>query len=135
MQSDSRDDEQQAQAWELLYDRVRELLQPFGTESAVRKGDYWVHDENWGFRQHKIYVNNLDLLRPLIIMSLQEQLHDFPEWEIVVAIAIRGDGENWPDMGLTIRAHEIIDGLQRHYFPIEFRDLAYARSRPGTERD
>jgi hypothetical protein len=38
-------------------------------------------------------------------------------------------------MGLTIRDHEIIDGLQRQYFPREFQSIRYRGSRPGTERD
>jgi hypothetical protein len=38
-------------------------------------------------------------------------------------------------MGLTIRAHEIIDGLQREFFPKEFRIFSYEDARPGTERD
>jgi hypothetical protein len=38
-------------------------------------------------------------------------------------------------MGLTIRRHEIIDGLQRQYFPPAYRHFQYPGSRPGTERD
>jgi hypothetical protein len=38
-------------------------------------------------------------------------------------------------MGLTIRAHEIIDGLQRQYFPEPYRSFRYEGSRPGTEYD
>jgi hypothetical protein len=53
----------------------------------------------------------------------------------VVALYIRGGGENWPEMGLIIRGPEIIDGLQRQYFPAEYRNLAYEGSRPGTDRD
>jgi hypothetical protein len=32
-------------------------------------------------------------------------------------------------MGLYIRPHEIIDGLQRRYFPKEFQDIAYEGAR------
>jgi hypothetical protein len=60
---------------------------------------------------------------------------EFSKWEIMVAVSIPGPGELWPDMGLTVRSQEIIDGLQRGYFPVEFRDLAYEGSRPGTDRD
>ena len=38
-------------------------------------------------------------------------------------------------MGLTIRKHEIIDGLQRQYFPEEFQSFRYADSKPGTGFD
>jgi hypothetical protein len=38
-------------------------------------------------------------------------------------------------MGLYIRAHEIIDGLRREYFPEPYRSYQYDGSRPGTEDD
>jgi hypothetical protein len=91
--------------------------------------------DNIGTLQHKIYVNNLKLLRAQIIESLQRLLSDFPNWEIMVAISVPGIGDSWPDMGLTIRAHEIVDGLQRQYFPTEFRSLAYQGAKHGTDRD
>jgi hypothetical protein len=38
-------------------------------------------------------------------------------------------------MGLYIRPHEIIDALQRHYFPAEFQRLEYEGARRGTAHD
>ena len=87
------------------------------------------------FRRSEIYVNNLTLLKPPVIKSLQRVLADFPGWEIMVAVSVRGAGEAWPEMGLTIRAHEIVDGLQRQYFPKEFQNIEYEGSRRGTDRD
>jgi hypothetical protein len=75
------------------------------------------------------------MLRPPVVESLQRVLHEFPDWEIMVAVSVPGLGEAWPDMGITIRAHEIVDGLQRQYFPPEFRDIRYEGSRAGTDRD
>jgi hypothetical protein len=111
------------------------VLRQFGTEDYRRTADAWIDDDNIGTAQQKIYVLNLHLLRPRVIESLQKILLDYPDWEIMVAVSVPGLGEELPDMGLTIRAHEVIDGLQRQYFPQEFRSLAYASSRPGTERD
>lgn len=122
-------------SWEHLYDQVRQLLLQHGREDAFGRGDFWVHDDDWGSQQIKVYLNTLVLLHPEVISGLQRLLKGFAGWEIVVAVAIRGAGETWPDMGLTIRAHEIVDGLQRRYFPAEFRDIRYEGSRPGTERD
>lgn len=59
----------------------------------------------------------------------------YPGWEIVVAVVHRPNYKDWPKMGLYIRPHEIIDGLQRQYFPKEFRDIAYDGARRGTEND
>jgi hypothetical protein len=127
--------DEQTQVWEILYDRIRKLLQQFGTENFRRTADFWVHDDNWGTLQHKIYIRNLNLLRPPVVKLLQRLLSEFPDWEIMVAVSVPGDGEAWPDMGLTIRAHEIVDGLQRQYFPKEFQGLKYQGSRRGTDRD
>jgi hypothetical protein len=38
-------------------------------------------------------------------------------------------------MGISIRANEIVDDLQREYFPREFQGLAYAGSRRGSALD
>jgi hypothetical protein len=126
---------EQVATWEHLYHRVTDVLRRFGTEDAHQPGDYWVHDSYWGFPQVKIFVNNLALLKPPIVKLLQQILADFPAWEIMVAVSVRGSGEAWPDMGLTIHAHEIVDGLQRRYFPKEFQNIEYEGSRRGTDRE
>lgn len=131
----SIDDKKQIELWEHLYDRIQNVLEKFGEEDSIRQGDYWVHDNYWGRPQVKIYIHKLALLKPPIIELLQASLAEFPGWEIVVAVSVRGVGEVWPDMGLTIRQHEIVDGLQRQYFPKEFQNVGYAGSRPGTDRD
>jgi hypothetical protein len=79
--------------------------------------------------QHKLYVNNLDLLAPSVVKLLQNTLADFPDWEIVIAIDLSNKGHSWPNMGLTIRAHEIIDELQRQYFPPQFQGIRYEGTR------
>lgn len=125
----------QDKRWSLLYQKIRERLSQFGHEDACRRRDFWVDDRDVGYSQQKVYVNNLALLRPRVIKSLQALLGNFPSWEIMVAVSIPDSGENWPTMGLTIRAHEIIDGLQRQYFPKEFQTIEYEGSRRGTEHD
>jgi hypothetical protein len=129
------DEDIQDEAWERLYSNVRQLLNSFGTENFRQTADCWVDDDNIGTLQQKIYVRNLALLKPAVVKSLQRLLIDFPDWEIMVAVSVPGPGERWPDMGLTIRAHEIVDGLQRQYFPSEFQSLSYEGSRRGTETD
>jgi hypothetical protein len=120
----------------VLYARIQILLRQFGTEDFRPSADCWVDDDDIGTNQQKVYVRNLELLRPPIIKALQNLLTaGFSDWEIMVAVSVPVPGESWPDMGLTIRKQEIIDGLQRGYFPSEFRDIAYEGSRPGTDRD
>ena len=75
------------------------------------------------------------MLRPTVIAELQRLIKQFPGWEIEVTVAVRGHYDDWPRMGLYIRPHEIIDGLQRQYFPKEFQNIEYAGARRGTAYD
>src|ERR1041384_2141363 len=120
----------QAIEWKRLYADITKFLSKFGSEDSLGNADYWVLDDNWGTKQQKVFLSSLSMLEPTIISGLQHRLAEFPGWEIVVAVSLRGAGEGWPDMGLTIRSSEIIDGLQRSYFPNELRGLHYAGSRP-----
>src|SRR3954452_241616 len=122
---------QQERAWGVLHDRIQEILRRLGKESAVGAGDYWLLDDNWGPVQHKLYINNLKLLAPETIKELQDSLLGYPDWELVVAIDVLGAGESWPEMGLIIRPHEIVDDLRREHFPPEFQNIQYEGSRRG----
>ena len=99
-------DEEQIRVWEILYVRIKDTLDEFGREDWLGHGDYWIISDNWGTAQHKVYIDNLDLLAPSIVKLLQNILADFPDWEIVVAIDFKDKGLSWPNMGLTIRARE-----------------------------
>ncbi|WP_146617607.1 hypothetical protein [Rhodoplanes serenus] len=126
----------QAETFDRLIDRVGKLLEQFGRhDSLLEMGDYSIYGDYWGFPQVKVTVENLKLLRPDIVERLQGVVADFPGWEIVVAVAVPEHISDWPDMGLYIRPHEIIDGLQRQYFPAEYQTIEYAGSRRGTEQD
>lgn len=130
-----QENENQAHDWEALYEALLEEIGRHGTEGIEASADCFVVDENWGSLQQKIEVFNLKLLRPEIVRSLQLLLKSYPGWEIRIGVGMPNDASGWPLMGLTIRAHEIIDGLQRQYFPKEFQDIRYEGSRPGTEND
>lgn len=137
MTSDDPDEvpDEQERAWGDLYDQIQAVLSREGQEAAVGNGDYWLLDDNWGVLQHKIEVQNLRLLKPEIVRSLQTLLKEFRRWEIVVAVHVPDTENLWPPMGLIIRAHEIVDGLQRQFFPKEFQAYEYEGSRRGTDRD
>lgn len=127
--------DEQERAWESLYQQVRAILIQEGREDAYGRADFWLVDDNWGGHQHKIEVQALHMLKPSVVQALQTLLKQFRGWEIVVAIHIPGTENLWPPMGLIVRAHEIVDGLQRQYFPTEFQDYQYEGSRRGTDRD
>jgi hypothetical protein len=130
-----RPETSQEQAWRQLYEMIAQLLQQFGKEDYRGRADYLVVDDNYGIHRHKVEVHNLRMLQPEIIGALKRLLIRFPQWEIIVAVDVPGTEGKWPRMGLTIRNHEIIDGLQRQYLSDEFKNLRYPGSRPGTGYD
>ena len=128
-----RERERQFAIWDRLYTEIENVLNRFGSEDD---DDFLIHDDFHGHPQHKIYANTFEMLRPEVVKALQRVLDSFPGWEIVVAVTLPEKMKGlWPDMGLIIRAHEIIDGLQRQYFPPAWQSLHYEGSRPGTAND
>lgn len=122
-------DSGQDREWQTLYTRISETLDQFGRKDAFGNGDYWLIDDNWGARRHLLEIQNLDLLKPHVVKSLQSLLNDYPDWEISAGVDVIKDNRNWPGMGLIIYSDEIIDKLERDYLPAEFRDLRYEGSR------
>ena len=123
------DDFEQMRIREMLYVRLKDTLDELGREDWLGHADYWIVSDNWGIPQHKLYITNLDLLAPSVVKLLQGTLTDCPDWEIVVAVDLKVKGCLWPNMGLTIRPDEIIDELQREYFPKQYQWIKYERSR------
>jgi hypothetical protein len=121
-------DFEQQRVWDVLYARLQSALRPFGEEDGFGDADYWILDDNWGSCQHLVYIFNLKMLSPVIVARMQGCLKDHLDWEIMVDVSPKRYGQLWPTMGLIIRAHEIVDTLQRQYFPAEFQSLKYNSS-------
>ncbi len=122
--------------FDALRDRVEALLEHFGRpDSLTRDGEYTVHGDYLGSPEIVVFVGNLAMLAPNIIDKLHEVIKAFPGWQIVTTVTVRGHYADWPNMGLYIRPNEIIDGLQRLYFPKEFQDIEYEGARKGTKYD
>jgi hypothetical protein len=114
--------------WARLYASLEKILSQFGKSDHIGRADFWIVDDNWGCRQHKVYVNNLKMISSHIVKQLQNGLVEFPDWEIIIVVDV--PGKLWPKMGLIIKPHEIIDGLQRQYIPKDNR-FKYEGSRQG----
>lgn len=133
-QGPADDYERALDTFELLYELIVGIL----AESGFREtpgGDYSIYDGYLGHSQVKVSIVNLEMLEPVVIERLQQVVKAHPAWEIVVAVVNRSNYGNWPEMGLYIRPHEIIDGLQRQYFPQEFQNVQYKGARRGTVND
>jgi hypothetical protein len=109
-------DSEQENEWNLLYDRITELLQP-----AEEGRDYALMD-NFGAYRHRIEGESPKLVIPDVVKSFHKLLIEYPNWEIVIAL----DGAG----GVIIRDDGIIDGLQRHDLSEEFQTIEYEGSRP-----
>ena len=128
------DYEQQLDAFEHLVNLIIGTLGEFGFHDTY-DGDYSIYDGYLGFPQVKVSIANLKMLEPAVIQKLQQLIKAYPGWEIVVAVVHREDYNAWPEMGLYIRPYEILDGLQRQYFPKEFQNIEYEGARRGTVDD
>lgn len=126
------DVDEQERSWGILYDKISEILQSFGTEDFIGRADYWILDDNYGFKSINIAIHRIEFLRPEIVWQLQAALVDHPDWEIKIAIDVPGKEQLWPVMGLGIRLNQIVDELQRDYLPAEFRNIRFvSRRKPG----
>jgi hypothetical protein len=123
-----KDTRRQEDEWLFLHDRITQTLDNFGRKNAFRKGDYWLVDDNWGWRRHQLEVQNLNLLKPHVIKSLQILLDGFPDWSMSVRVDVPGKEDIWPGMGLIIYPDQIIDELERQYLPAEFADIRFGGS-------
>jgi hypothetical protein len=127
--------DEQAETWEHVYTKVCEILSRFGTEDPLGHADYLVVEDNYGPREVHVEVHNLKMLAPEIVTLLRNLTKQVQDWQISVAVHVPGTKPHWPVMGLTIRRHEIIDGLQRQFLPEPYRSFHYEDSRPGGEFD
>jgi hypothetical protein len=129
---------QEAAIFEQLYPRVEGLLKRFGRPNYVPGqplGDYAVHGDYSGHPQVVVFISNLEMLRPAVVHDLRQLIKEYSGWQITMTVAIRGHHHDWPNMGLYIRPQELIDGLQRQYFPKEFQGIEYEGARRGTAYD
>jgi hypothetical protein len=142
-QEEIRHRKEQVKVFESLRDRTFVLLERFAEadfQPHRSEGDFLVYGDFTGCQQVVAFVHNVKMLQPRVIEALQQLIKEFPGWEIEVTVAFHGHYEDWPNvdwprMGLYIRPHEIIDGLQRQYFPKEFQSVEYPGARRGTADD
>jgi hypothetical protein len=76
--------------WKILHDRITATLDRYGKKDAFGRGDYWLVDEDLGSYRQKLEVQNLNLLQPHIIRSLQAVLAKYPDCEIMFRIDVPG---------------------------------------------
>lgn len=129
---------EQYDVFERLYSSVKSLLKRFGRPAFLRgqtEGDFSVHGDYSEYPQVVVFVHNLELLRQPVVSALQQLLAEFPGWRIDMMVGLWDHLKDWPNMGISVRADEIVDDLQRQYFPREFQDLQFKGARRGNVCD
>lgn len=124
-QSDNLDNSAHERIWQSLHDKATEALDAFGKKDCFGKADYWIVDDDWGLDFIRVEVQNLQLMRPVVIDRLKQILADFPGWHIAVRVDVPGKEKSWPLMGVLVLHDRVIDRLKREYLPEEFRSLRY----------
>jgi hypothetical protein len=122
---DGHDEQAHGRIWQSLHDRATDALNAFGKKDYRGRADYWIVDDDWGLDFIRVEVQNLQLMRPVVIESLKRILVDFPGWHIAVRVDVAGKEKSWPLMGLLVLQDRVIDHLKREYLPEEFGSLRY----------
>lgn len=123
--------------FERLCDLVEGVLERFGRPDYLPGqpyGDFQVHCDYSEYPRVGVFIDNLRLLLPPVVSALQQLVQRFPGWQIDLGVTTRGH-EDWPNMGISIRADEIVDDLKREYFPKEYQDIAYEGAWRGSVLD
>ena len=82
--------------WEALYERLLEILSEYGENfSFDEEFDYFVIDDEYGDRHHKIEVINPDFWSDNIQQRIREiLLTSFPAWGVFVVFDGRAGGRD-----------------------------------------
>src|SRR5262245_36419129 len=76
------DDDVRDGIWTDLYRKIVMLLRRHGTEEPTGDGDFWVVDDNYGWRRHTVIIFALKMLDLAIVTALRDLLTHLPDWEI-----------------------------------------------------
>ena len=115
----------QERDWQILHDDITRVLDPFGRKDAFGKCDYWLVDDNYGPRRHRLEIQNLDLFQIDILRQLQTVLAAYPDWCITIQVDVPGKEKLWPGMGVIVYSDEIVDELQRDFLPERFSNTIF----------
>jgi hypothetical protein len=124
-QSDDHDEQAHERVWQSLHGKAAEVLDAFGKQYYRGRADHWIVDDDWGLDFIRVEVQNLQLMRTVVVDRLKQILVDFPGWHIAVRADVPGTEEAWPLMGILIFSNRVVDRLERDYLPAEFRQISY----------
>ena len=91
--------------WRLLYAKLSGLLESAGDPDPYGEGDYWLVDDDWGSKQHKLCVFRIEAMTTTLVEEIQKILKPFgPEWEVLVALELKDKRYTGGPEGMVITA-------------------------------
>jgi len=83
--------EEQSAVFEQIRTGVKNVLKEFDRpDSLIRDGDFTVEGDYLGPSEIVVFVGNLAILQPNVVSKLHRVIREFPGWQIVMAVAVRG---------------------------------------------
>jgi len=91
-----------------LYVSLERLLGAHGTSNAFGHGDYWIVDDSWVPRSHKVCIFKIQFLTPQLADEVQKLLKEaFPACQVWFQIEVVEPGVPIPLPGIRVFADRI----------------------------
>ena len=106
-----------------LYLCLEELLSGQGKGNAFGQGDYWIVDDSWVPRSHKVCIFNIEFFTPQLARNVQQLLKEkFPACQVWFQIEVVEPGIPIPLPGVRIFADRIEQDWNRLEMKSMFKD-------------
>jgi len=106
-----------------LYASLEQLLGARGTSNAFGEGDYWIVDDSWVPRSHKVCIFNIEFLTPQLVEEVQQLLkQNFPACVVWFQIEVVEPGVPIPLPGIRVFADRIEQDWDRDNMRSLFKD-------------
>ena len=106
-----------------LYASLEQLLGARGTSNAFGKGDYWIVEDSWAPRSHKVCIFNIEFLTPQLAEEVQQLLkQQFLACQVWFQIEVVEPGVLIPLPGIRVFADRIEQDWDRDKMRSIFKD-------------
>jgi hypothetical protein len=106
-----------------LYDTLEQLLSTHGRSDPFGNGDYWIVDDRWSPRSHKVCIFNIEFLTPQLVEEVQRLLkQNFPTCVVWFQIEVVEPGVPIPLPGICVFADRVEQDWDRDKMRSLFKD-------------
>ena len=91
-----------------LYAALSQLLSVRGSSNPFGEGDYWIVDDSWVPRSHKVCIFDIEFLTPKLVDEVQQLLKErFSQCEVWFQIEVDNPNVKIPLSGIRVFAERI----------------------------